>query len=201
MNILKATGMAVIAASVLSGCSTLGVGDDEYACKGMPNGVLCKLPSEVYELTNSRDALHDRSALTADGKPAKGANKTPEEVAFPGRFIAPVSVPMPVLQPAQAMRVWIAPYVDAQNDLVMPSYLYTEVVSRKWSFGEKHGREMPMISPLQVDQRSMDESSDEGGSRPSTFSASPPLSQGQPQGKPNLVSTQGGGLSNFSTAP
>lgn len=42
---------------------------------------------------------------------------------------------LPVRSPATVMRIWIAPWIDKNDDLHLPSYLYTEVEPRKWSIG------------------------------------------------------------------
>jgi conjugal transfer pilus assembly protein TraV len=35
------------------------------------------------------------------------------------------------------MRIWIAPWIDKNDDLHLPSFLYTEVQARKWNLGEQ----------------------------------------------------------------
>ena len=42
---------------------------------------------------------------------------------------------IPVRTPATVMRIWIAPWIDKNDDLHLPSHLYTEVEPRKWSIG------------------------------------------------------------------
>uniref|UniRef100_UPI00038A3C9A TraV family lipoprotein n=1 Tax=Photorhabdus temperata TaxID=574560 RepID=UPI00038A3C9A len=37
---------------VLSGCSSLNIGSDEYSCPGMPSGVQCMSARDVYAATN-----------------------------------------------------------------------------------------------------------------------------------------------------
>lgn len=41
----------------------------------------------------------------------------------------------PVREQAKVMRIWIAPYVDQNDDLHYPSYLYTEIQPRRWALG------------------------------------------------------------------
>ena len=43
----------------------------------------------------------------------------------------------PVREPAQVMRIWIAPWIDKNDDLHYPSYLFTEVQPRRWTFGKQ----------------------------------------------------------------
>jgi hypothetical protein len=42
----------VILSSVITGCSTLGIGAEEYSCSGMPNGVHCMSARDVYQSRN-----------------------------------------------------------------------------------------------------------------------------------------------------
>jgi conjugal transfer pilus assembly protein TraV len=51
------------------------------------------------------------------------------------------------------MRVWIAPWIDAKQDLHMPGYVFTEVTPRRWSFGEAAAVTGKPLVPLQVDMR------------------------------------------------
>ena len=63
--------------------------------------------------------------------------------------------PVPIRLPAQVLRVWIAPWEDAHGDLHAPGYVYTEVVPRRWSFGEPAAASATQrITPLQVQHRS-----------------------------------------------
>lgn len=58
-----------------AGCSTLNVGKEEYACPGMPNGVVCHSASEVYEMTNNGNVplpmRRDESSETEAAHPAE----------------------------------------------------------------------------------------------------------------------------------
>ena len=55
----------------------------------------------------------------------------------------PTSSTEPYRVPAQVMRIWMAPWEDAAGDLHMPSYVFTEVKSRRWSVADP----APVISP------------------------------------------------------
>ena len=41
----------------------------------------------------------------------------------------------PVREPAVVMRIWVAPWIDARDDLHYPSYVFTEVQPRRWAMG------------------------------------------------------------------
>lgn len=48
---------AVISSSLLSGCSMLTIGEEEFSCPGREKGVLCAGPRDVYEMTNTQDEI------------------------------------------------------------------------------------------------------------------------------------------------
>ncbi|MBG6083007.1 type IV conjugative transfer system lipoprotein TraV [Rubrivivax gelatinosus] len=52
-------------------------------------------------------------------------------------LMAPTVAGRPVREPAQVMRIWIAPWIDKNDDLHYPSYLFTEVQPRRWTFGKQ----------------------------------------------------------------
>lgn len=129
-----------------TGCSIFNFGKSEFSCPGMPEGVICDKASNVYKMTNDRSEL-----LTT--KPTEDAKKPEDKGAnlLPSRLLAPVSSPMPILEPAKVMRIWVAPYQDAKGDLQWPSHIFTEVTPRKWTIGENAGATAPIIVPLQLD--------------------------------------------------
>lgn len=129
----------VIAITSLSGCA-LGVGSSKFACPGMPNGIVCKSPAEVYEITNTSDSVQD-------SLDAKALEKNP----FTRPAITSNSGPVPVLEEPQVMRVWIAPWVDDKKDLHWPSYLFTEVTPRRWTFGGVEFRSQKPLVPAEAD--------------------------------------------------
>lgn len=147
----KSRVAAAVAAStlLLSGCaSVMGVGDDEFSCPGLPKGVVCMRPSQVYQMTNNRDNLTSEmgKAGTAGNNPA--ADSLLNNMAgFGGGVLAG---PMPVLEPARVVRIWLAPWIDDSGDLNYPSYVFSEVKGRRWTFGQRVARESPVLTPLQV---------------------------------------------------
>ena len=67
-KIMKSTILAgiALAASQLSGCSFLQVGESEYSCKGMPEGVTCMSARDVYQMTeneNFRKQIDEDAAI------------------------------------------------------------------------------------------------------------------------------------------
>ncbi|WP_370649226.1 TraV family lipoprotein [Cupriavidus sp. EM10] len=82
----------------------------------------------------------------------------------------------PVRKPAQVMRIWIAPWIDSKDDLHYPSYLYTEVQPRRWSFGKSEFAGKGMVVPH----------------RELAAVAPIPQESGRPNGKPAAQRTPGG---------
>lgn len=75
--------------------------------------------------------------------------------------------PVPVRTPAQIMRIWVGPYVDANGDLVAPGIVYTEIEPRKWIYPDTMSAEKSannrVMRPLQQ------KSQLSGGTDPSTY--------------------------------
>ena len=207
-RLLIAAMSAALAAS-LSGCGALSMGEEEFACTGMPGSVYCHSARDVYEATNSgavpspvrkadgaynedcddcvraedvnpdlavsdegaaQTASNDRSVRAA----AQAANvelidvvdkKTGETKTIRRKtlelnddevinnYVAPrlPSDPVPVRTPAQVMRIWVAPYVDTNGDLVAPGFVYTEIEPRRWIYPDDDRAGNPrMVAPLQA---------------------------------------------------
>lgn len=57
----KVRNLIVVAGiSALSGCSSLGVGDSEFSCSGLPEKQNCMSAREVYEATAHGGTIYDR---------------------------------------------------------------------------------------------------------------------------------------------
>jgi len=118
---------ALIFALVLPGCaSTLsGVGGaDGYACKA-PEGALCTSVSGVY-------------ANTAQGmpKPAQLPEKQSPPVIYGATSIAPdrsAALPSgPIRSNPRVLRLWIAPWEDADGDLHEAALIHMVVDTGRW---------------------------------------------------------------------
>ncbi len=173
--------MSLPIAFLLAGCaSALNTADhDEFACPGMPAGVVCKSPVKVYRATHG--TTHDRDSVTPEPPARSGhsasldslndgsglvsiqtekvARNKPPSLPLPlhlpaylpiGQSASP-NLPLPALEPARVMRIWIAPWEDNRKDLHWPSYLFTEIQPRKWSFGNSEFTgSRPVIPHLMV---------------------------------------------------
>lgn len=158
---MKSSDLIMVAAMALSGCGSLNW-QSEYSCPGMPDGVVCKSPTEVYRLTENADRL-TRDSEGQSGKAGVVAASGEAIRHIPGQVSTGRNVPrdaLPVLEPAKVMRVWIAPWIDNKQDLHMPGYVFTEVTPRRWSFGESSAVRGKPLVPLQLDLK--DRAEDEG---------------------------------------
>jgi len=150
--------MAAAAALLLSGCGSLGSLNwkSEYSCPGMPDGVVCKSPAEVYKLTENADRL-TRDENGAPSNKAQLASASDGAVKhIPGQVTTGRNMPrdaLPVLEPAKVMRVWIAPWIDNKQDLHMPGYVFTEVTPRRLVVGESSAVRGKPLVPLQLDMK------------------------------------------------
>lgn len=162
MNALK---VAIIAGVVLaaSGCT-----QSKFSCPGMPEGIMCKKPSEVYAMTHETDRIAPTEAdegesgsscgkKCSDRKNKKNRGGSDATGLLTGRLLEPLTGPMPIREAPQVMRIWIAPYNDENDDLHWPSYVFSEITKRRWSIGEMAAAETVVLTPMQVDSRAAEE--------------------------------------------
>jgi conjugal transfer pilus assembly protein TraV len=67
--------------AITSGCSSLGIGEDDFACRGYPEGLRCMSSQDVYTLTDS-DEYKERIAIVAasqGAEPERAINRLPGE--------------------------------------------------------------------------------------------------------------------------
>lgn len=159
----------VIAASVMavSGCSVFGIGKSEFSCPGMPSGIMCKSTGEIYQLTGENnlqavvgdpmDMKVQRSVDDYDSDSASRTVQSPETShnrMFDKPMVKAMDGSIPILQPAKVLRIWVGPWTDSGNNLIWPTYVFTEVKSRTWNFGEASFASRRILSPVQLDRRS-----------------------------------------------
>lgn len=137
---MKSTHLLVFALApmIMSGCAgTLNTaGSHDFACPGMPEGAICQSPKQVYEQTNHQDHVTSGPGDVAN----QDTERHVQSVSTPASPMlvsiqAQPNLPQPVLEPAKVLRIWIAPWEDSKKDLHWPSYVFTEIQPRKWSFG------------------------------------------------------------------
>lgn len=88
---LKKTFLAVLvigSSTYLSGC----IGKSESECPGIENGVICKGPREVMELTNNRDDLTD---MIGEENEKGKSSMTVADSQYPAQIVPPGDVKYP----------------------------------------------------------------------------------------------------------
>lgn len=168
---LKTLAIVSIAAVPLAGCSTISIGKSEFVCPGMPSGFVCKTPREVYDATNGSDSVKKTTATA--GKTAQG-----HDSPFARPMWKTESGPMPVLEHAQVLRIWIAPWVDSRQTLNWPSYVFTEITPRKWSFGGVEFHAQKPLTPMVADFKSGQPTLKEDAPNPTRTPTSPSPPEG-----------------------
>jgi len=144
-------------AIALGGCASAvnTAGSADFSCPGMPLGVTCKTPGAVYKSTNQDLPVTDfdtplgsltlaQSQAIANSMPVGpdqqgGASaKTISNYSLPTAVTAnrKTAQPKPVREPAQVMRIWIAPWVDTQDTLHLAQLHYSEIIPRTWTVGK-----------------------------------------------------------------
>ena len=183
----------LLAPLYLGGCSSMfnPAGDSNFSCPGMPQGITCKTPAAVYKSTNGQlpEVESDLPMGSSGGERSSNSIQQPQ---LPGikvsnaRTAAEIAnSPAPVRAPAQIMRVWVAPWVDKNDNLNYPGVIYTEITPRKWVVGMNEAVGGGMVTPYQAaapstqggGQRSMQNQQlpmvGDGGSQNSGYASTP----------------------------
>lgn len=175
------TQLTVLAMALgLSACSVNGY-KKGYGCSGLPDGVVCKTPSQIYDLTtgdqnaavyqNTLEQQQDvagRVNTRADDEEAKGMFKRKQasnnaaigsqEQNMVNLFSKPQfansTSPMPILEQPRVLRIWVAPWRDQNDTLNWGSFMFTEITPRRWNFGDVVMRNTPITAPNQSDYQS-----------------------------------------------
>lgn len=167
MRMLPTLTLLAVSALTLSGCGTLNTAKhNSFACQGSE----CPTPLEVYSETNGYPAdlamghTPSRWSVTQAGKRGKGSSRKEEKAMREAldadaldlvRGVSPYAdavvaetggLAQPIRTPAQVMRVWVAPWIDSQDNLHMNGFVYTEVAQRRWAFGEPEIRASDPLS-------------------------------------------------------
>lgn len=136
---------SLTSAFVLSGCSYLNVGEENFSCSGMPGDPKCMSTSQMYQysvnggengyvLSGSGDKTNVVFGSAGKEKeiyaPYTTMQKTPAGVETDGQVIVGDDIivqnfvtpklpysPVPVRTPSMVMRIWIASYTDLNGDL------------------------------------------------------------------------------------
>lgn len=150
---------------ILTGCAGFSGLDakTKHSCKA-PDGITCTSVSGIYE-----NALIDnlpgqmvtkphvgQSSQQQTTQPCQGDHCGQVDVISPAKrennMLIALSSGDPVLIPPVVLRVWIAPWKDAQGDLHDQQYMYTIVKEGDWKLTSMEQRiksEFKPVYPLQ----------------------------------------------------
>lgn len=97
--------------------------------------------------TKAAQAVQERNATEQMIRDYAPGGVKDEVVA---NYVAPrlPGQPVPIRTPAVVMRIWIAPYIDENDDLNAPGYVFTEIEPRRWIYGENQYQNASAFTPL-----------------------------------------------------
>lgn len=152
-RIYKALAATVSCVAFVGCASTLNTGDtSDFACDGNVN---CPTPLEVYQDTHAAPSSVQQGRTPENWKVGKDADKgqkdgkrravdlRPDLLNLSSEshtFIPGEPGARPLREPSQVMRIWIAPWIDAQDSLNWSGYVFTEITPKRWRFGEQEVR-------------------------------------------------------------
>lgn len=168
---MKKHNLLILAAlsTALTACA--GGYGSKYGCSGLPDGIVCKSPTQIYNMTNQDEVgavyQSDLDVQKDEGKGMFKSNKaskqgptSPAQDAvnlFSKPQFQAASSPMPVLEQPKVLRIWLAPWKDQNETLNWGSYMFTEITPRRWNFGDSVMRNTPVTAPNQADYMSPSE--------------------------------------------
>ena len=150
----------------LASCST------QYGCKGLPEDPACLSAVEAYQITDKANSTvrPNEASASVMGKP--GSSTSSAQVSAPtleresvlassamdnrranSATVQKIDDPTPIRTPSKVMRIWVAPWEDADGDLNVSGYLFTELEPRRWMVGKAAPSVATSLKPLQVVHR------------------------------------------------
>ena len=157
----------LLLSGLVSGCSSMGVGEAEYQCSGIPDGVRCMSAQKAYELTDGDDyqqrvhneAMKTKAAIEGTEYVEGRASSTDRpsvtssvkrDATIPGVVPYEVKKVLPLRTPAKVMRIAIRAWESKEGALHVPGYVYTEIEPRRWMIGEREVETSVRLTPVQV---------------------------------------------------
>lgn len=152
----------LIVSALSSGCASTMSGltgsSSSLSCKA-PDGVICSSVSGIYA-NSLKDALPAQQKKkdgllneSSESKTTKPSNKKSEDKAVISSEPAPhalktLSSGMPVRIAPYVLRVWVAPWEDAEGDLHDQHYLFAVVNHGKWQLEVNQERIRSQFRPV-----------------------------------------------------
>jgi conjugal transfer pilus assembly protein TraV len=150
--------VSLTVAGLLGGCASAlnPAGSSKFSCGGESPD--CLTPIEVYQQTNTSPDGISNGHTPSNWKKGDGNGKVVQPLRKDLTQIDPSTKLLvygdpparPLRESSQVMRIWVAPWIDASDNLNWSGYIYTEVTPKKWSYGEQEVRHQglpPGFSP------------------------------------------------------
>lgn len=132
--------LATLTLAVLAGCSSAPRAP-EYACPLDQNAInrgACASMQDAYKAsrTMQRGSENGRVQSVFDARVQENSpqNERPMFSGQPSNYPDPGQTGMPVFQQPKVLRVWVAPYVDADGNLRSGEYTYISTPG-SWNYG------------------------------------------------------------------
>lgn len=177
--------MTFFGSALLTGCASMfGIGTSSPACPG-GQGVGCVSARQAYSMSNNSSAVEAAEAA-GSGQGNRRSSLDPEPVsAIQVSLPEPIQQPMPVMEPAKIMRLWINTWQDDRNQLHFPSIVFAEVTPRRWSMGNNAAiSEARVLTPYRIEANAKSNASlvtsGPGGGRPTPARVAPSTPQSSP---------------------
>lgn len=150
--IYKNVFLAIALVSTISGCSGLGVGQDEFNCSSGDENALCASSRTIYRATDGEIKENEKITYIKGGEvhqtnlselkkfnsdlaisenykhQAQSSMKAAPQFSYDGDVLR---------HDVKVLRVWIAPWIDRQDNLHSSQFIYTDIEARKWEIGRK----------------------------------------------------------------
>lgn len=160
-------GAMHLLAALLCGCSNLaGIGGKpDFACKA-PEGVKCESVSGTYHNAiqgnlPSQRRQHNHHSPTV---PERAPVALPKAGLASAGGVAIAYEPQSLRSQPRVIRLWIKPWIDADQDLVDQSFVYIQADEGKWMLGHAQRHIRSVYAPLRPPPSSIAGASQVGAS-------------------------------------
>jgi len=180
---LKRIMVLAVTTALMNGCAGTMSGLDEsgssFSCKA-PEGVTCTSVTGIYAnaAQNNLPALEKAKNLSTKVPSDKAANKkTPDYFEVnnqstnidPGKPTEPNKISPAAMKSLQSgdpirsqpltLRIWMAPWIDADGDLHDQRYVYTTVHNGEWLIEANRAAIKDKYKPVSISKRALETSS------------------------------------------
>lgn len=159
--------LTTVLAFLLAGCSSMSGFDAKtsFACKA-PDGVRCQSMTGIYANIEAK-ALSGQRSLS-------GAKHDEQVTGSAGSVLgSPISSGTPIHSAPRILRIWFAPWEDADGDLHDQGYVYLTINNGSWLIEHNQRRISDAFQPVRAAVRS-----DRPGTAPAESASSKPVRGG-----------------------